>query len=91
MATTRDDVVTWLLESDDIMDLNSIADIIRTHRASLGVQAGLAFKTGDKVSFDAKTRGVITGVFMRQLQKNAKVKADSGAIWTVSPTCLRKV
>jgi hypothetical protein len=90
MSVTRDDVVKWLLESDDIQDLDSIDDIIRTHRASLGVRMGMVFKPGDRVIFDAKTRGIITGTFMKLNQKNAKVKADSGAVWTVAPMHLRK-
>lgn len=91
MATTRDDVVKWLLECDDVEDLHSISDIIRIHRTSIGVQAGLSFKPGDAVYFDAKTRGIITGKFIKQNQKNAKVRADNGVVWTVPPIVLKKV
>jgi Holliday junction resolvasome RuvABC DNA-binding subunit len=44
------------------------------------------------VSFDAKTRGIITGEITKVNRKTVKVKADGvGFMWSVSPSLLKKV
>ena len=86
MAMTSD-VQNWVLAADD-QDLEQLMRLIQLRRNSLSIKAGLAFKPGDKVWFDAKRRGIIYGTFIKLNQKNAKVKATNGMTWTVSPSLL---
>lgn len=39
--------------------------------------------TGKNVKFDAKSRGIITGVIMKVNQKTVRVRTDSGVVWNV--------
>jgi hypothetical protein len=49
-----------------------------------------AFKIGDKVKFDAKTRGIKEGVVIRKSKKTIQVLVGA-TTWKVSPSLLRKV
>lgn len=51
----------------------------------------LEFKKGDKVKFNAKSRGLQTGVVTKINSKTIAVKADTGVTWKVSPNLLQKV
>jgi len=49
-----------------------------------------AFKIGDKVTFDAKTRGIKEGVVIRKSKKTIQVLVGP-VTWKVSPSLIRKV
>ena len=49
-----------------------------------------AFKIGDKVTFDAKTRGIKTGILVKKKAKTFQVLVGS-VNWKVTPTLLKKV
>lgn len=48
------------------------------------------FKIGDTVTFDAKTRGVKTGILIKKNAKTFQVLVGS-VNWKVSPSLLKKV
>lgn len=90
---TFDDVKSWI-NTATMSEIESLMNMIKARRNLIGIQTGLSFKAGDRVFFDAKNldaknRGIVKGVFLKQNQKNAKVQADNGAIWTVSPHLLK--
>lgn len=90
MNMTYDDVRQWILSNADKDQLDQLSSLIRSRRDNLGIAAALSFKAGDPVWFDAKTRGIVRGKFISLSRKNAKVQADGGGIWTVSPHLLNK-
>jgi hypothetical protein len=45
---------------------------------------------GDKVTFDAKTRGIKTGILVKKNAKTFQVLVGS-VTWKVTPTLLKKV
>lgn len=80
---TSEEVQTWIMTKADDADLKLLQEVI-------GMKLRLQFKVGDKVWFDAKTRGIIRGVVTKMNAKSAKVRTDLGVMWTVSPTLLNK-
>lgn len=80
---TSEDVQTWIMTKADDGDLKLLQEVI-------GMKLRLQFKVGDKVWFDAKTRGIIRGVITKMNAKSAKVRTDAGVQWTVSPGLLQK-
>jgi len=88
--TTFDDVKVYVLTQASAQELDTLIDYYKARRKNLGVAVGLSFKAGDLVWFDARTKGIIKGKFVRQMNKNAEVISDSGVTWKVSPQLLRK-
>lgn len=85
---TFDDVKSWI-NTATMSEIDTLMSMIKARRNLIGIQTGLSFKAGDRVFFDTKNRGIVKGVFLKQNQKNAKVQADGGAIWTVTPHLLQ--
>jgi hypothetical protein len=83
------DVHLWVFTEATLEQLNSLSEAIQMRRKNLGIQKGLSFKPGDPVWFDAGSRGIIKGTFVKQMQKNAKVKSETGTNWTVAPALLK--
>lgn len=83
MDITSEDVQTWILSKATDTDLTLLRDII-------SMKMRIQFKVGDKVWFDAKTRGIVKGVISKMNAKTAKVRTDLGVQWTVSPQLLQK-
>ena len=90
MATSFDDVKAWV-QSASLEDLSSLSELTKLRRSVLSLNVGYSFRPGDRVSFDAKERGIIQGVFIKQNHKNAKVKADNGVEWQVAPLLLKAI
>lgn len=86
--TNFDDVKSWV-KTATASDIEDLISVIKARRTLLGIQAGLSFKTGDRVLFNTRNRGIIKGTFVKQNQKNAKVRADNGVTWTVSPNLIQ--
>ncbi len=89
--TTFDDVKMFILTKASAEELKVIIDYYKLRHKSLGVAIGHSFQPGDPVWFDAKTRGIIKGKFVRMKSKNAEVLSETGVRWTVGPQALRKV
>ena len=83
MDITSEDMQTWLMTKADASDLNLIRDIV-----SMKLQ--MQYRVGDKVWFDAKSRGIVRGTVIKMNAKSAKVRTDLGVAWTVSPQFLQK-
>jgi len=58
---------------------------MRTHEKML------AFRVGDRISFETEGRGVLFGVLVRYNQKTVSVLTEDGEQWKVSPGLLRRV
>ncbi len=86
-----------LRELKSFEDVKLVYGMLRERQMQLSravaVHAQEAFRSGDRVEFNAKKRGgaVVRGVVTGILPKNIKVRADGGTVWTVFPTFLRKV
>ena len=73
-------------------EVNTIINLIKERQREIARQESRKFTVGDRVSFDAKTRGIITGEITKVNRKTVKVKADGvGFMWVVSPSLLKKV
>ena len=83
MDITSEDVQTWLMTKADASDLNLIREIVT-------MKLQMQFRVGDKVWFDAKTRGIVRGTVIKMNAKSAKIRTDLGVAWTVSPQFLQK-
>lgn len=82
MDITTDDVHSWVMKADET-ELRLLQEVI-------SLKLRLSFKVGDKVKFDAKTRGIIHGTVSKMNAKSAKVLSDKGMTWNVSPQFLEK-
>lgn len=83
MDLTSEEVQTWIMSKADEGDLRLLQEVI-------ALKLRLQFKVGDKVKFDAKTRGIIHGTITKMNAKSVKVRTDAGVTWNVSPTFLEK-
>lgn len=83
MEVTSEDVQNWVMTKADATDLKLIQEVI-------SMKLRFEFRVGDKVWFDAKTRGIIKGTIIKMNAKSAKVRTDTGVAWTVSPQFLQK-
>lgn len=78
------------LSEAELRDLNHrIVARLRLLRDVKAHEAMLAFRVGDRVSFES-TSGTVTGVITRYNRKTVGLMADSGHQWNVSPNYLRK-
>lgn len=82
MDITTDDVHSWVMKADEV-ELRLLQEVI-------SLKLRLSFKVGDKVKFDAKTRGIIHGTVSKMNAKSAKVLSSNGMVWNVSPQFLEK-
>lgn len=83
MDVNVDDIHTWIMTKADDTDLRLLQEVI-------ALKLRLQFRIGDKVKFDAKTRGMVHGTITKMNAKSVKVKTDAGVTWTVSPQFLEK-
>jgi len=51
----------------------------------------MTFRKGQRVEFDARSRGIVKGVITKINTKSVKVLADSGMKWNVSPMFLKVI
>lgn len=72
-------------------ELNQVVEAIKLQRTWLTRQQTAQIRPGDRVEFDAKTRGYIRGVVTKVNTKTVQVRADgSGTIWKVHASLLKK-
>lgn len=82
-----------LLQIHKLMDSLSAEDLMFVAQSAAARAKGKTWnelKIGDKVSFDAKTRGLKHGVLIKKNSKTYQVLVGS-VTWKVSPTLLKKV
>lgn len=79
------------LTETELVDLNHrICARIRLLREVRAHEQMLAFRVGDRVSFDGHRGERVTGVVTRYNRKTVTVVTDAGRQWNVAPTFLKK-
>lgn len=81
-----------LLDNLSAEDLTTVAKSAMIRARTM---VNIDLKIGDEVQFDAKTRGVKTGILIKKNPKTSKVlvedKTGRRVTWTVTSTLLKKV
>ncbi len=81
------------IRTADQETLNTIIAEIKARQRSMQKEIATNFTIGDKVTFNAKRRGIVEGLITKVNQKTIKVKQTNGlhTTWSVSPSLLKKV
>lgn len=87
---TFDDVKAYIYTQASANDLKIINDYCNMRYKHIGATVGNSFQPGDRIWFDAKSKGIIRGKFVRMKTKNAEIISDSGVRWSVFPNFLNK-
>ena len=74
----------------DTAELTALFRAVKEQRRKLDARATFTLQVGDKVSFDAKTRGIITGTVEKVNHKTVSVMSSTGIRWKVSASMLKK-
>ncbi len=77
-----------ITDPDTMRQALHIFNLRQRYLQSLGA---MAFRVGQRVEFDARTRGIVKGVIQKINTKSIKVLADSGMRWNVSPMFLKVI
>lgn len=67
---------------------NHMRDLVRQFTDIEASQVKRQLRVGDRVWFDAKTRGIVRGTVVKINPTTVKVRADGGVNWKVYPTFL---
>ena len=79
------------LTEPELIDLNRrIIERLRLLQQMRAHRQMLAFKVGDRVTFQADGRGTVEGMLTRYNRKSVTVITDDGQHWNVSPALLSK-
>lgn len=84
------DVKMFILTKATQQEITELYDYARARTAELGALNAAQFKKDDPVCFDGGRQGMISGTFVRLLQKNAIIKDTWGREWRVAPHFLQK-
>ena len=80
------------LTEEELIDLNRrIVERLRLLQQMRAHRQMLAFKIGDRVTFQADGRGTVEGMLTRYNRKSVTIITDDGHHWNVSPALLSKV
>jgi hypothetical protein len=81
------------IRTADQETLSAIIKEIKARQRSMQQEIATSFTIGDKVTFDARRRGIVEGLITKVNQKTVKVKQTNGlqTTWSVSPSLLKKV
>src|ERR687886_853936 len=80
------------LTEPELIDLNRrIVERLRLLQQMRAHRQMLAFKIGDRVTFQADGRGTVEGMLTRYNRKSVTIITDDGHHWNVSPALLSKV
>jgi hypothetical protein len=72
--------------------LNQVTEAVRDHGTWLIREATRSLMIGDTVTFDAKTRGIITGTVSKINLKTVLVKCNrTGGNWKVASSLIKKI
>jgi len=81
-----------LIYQMDHDELNQVIEAIKLKRTHLARQASRSLMVGDTVSFDAKTRGVVTGTVTKVNRKTVQVRCNrTQGLWKVTASMLTQV
>lgn len=91
MNTTLVNFEKALSAISDADTLNMAWKLMKIRQNSIGAFNAMAFRVGQRVTFDARSRGIVKGVITKINGKSIKVLADSGMPWKVSASLLTLV
>ena len=73
-------------------EINQVIEAIKLQRTYLARSASRSLMVGDTVSFDAKTRGRITGQVIKVNRKTVQVRCNrTQGLWKVTASMLTQV
>lgn len=73
-------------------EINQVIEAIKLQRTYLARSASRSLMVGDTVSFDAKTRGIITGQVVKINSKTVQVRCNrTQGLWKVTASMLKQV
>ena len=73
-------------------EINQVVEAIKLQRTYNARQTARALTVGDTVSFDARTRGVITGTVTKINTKTVQVRCNrTQGMWKVTASMLKQV
>jgi len=80
------------LTESELIDLNHrVVARLRMFAELRAHSSMLAFKVGERVSFEAEDGRPITGMLVRYNKKTVSLVTDDGHRWNVSPALLKRV
>jgi len=83
IVESRIDQFKTLLSQMDNEEMKQALPIFKRAMKRASSDTASNFRIGDKVKFDAKTRGIIRGIVVKRNQRTAKVQTEGGTTWTV--------
>ena len=73
-------------------EINQVVEAIKLQRTYNARQTARALTVGDTVSFDARTRGVITGTVTKINTKTVQVRCNrTQGMWKVTASMLKQI
>ena len=95
MALSHNDLNTLqrIMDKAEPGDWKVINQIMRDASNNMQTKAIVAIRAdvGDKVEWDSKTGSTLRGKIQKINRKTIIVKTETGSLWKVSPSMLRKV
>lgn len=79
-----------LIASMNFDDIRKMYNLLSARTEMLQQQAKCKFDIGDYVKFNSKYGEQVRGTITKINQKTIKMKAESGMVWTVSPSLLSR-
>lgn len=86
---TFEEICDFVLKYASIDQLDRLNNLQRTRRDYLSHVSAMAFNIGDKVSFDAGSKGMQYGRIIKINNKTIKIDCF-GLVWNVEPSLLKK-
>jgi len=84
--------ITAIRNIETSAELDQLIEAFKLQRTYLARQTARTLMVGDTVSFDAKTRGVITGTVTKINTKTVQVRCNrTQGLWKVTASILKQI
>jgi len=84
--------ITAIRNIETSAELDQLIEAFKLQRTYLARQSARSLMVGDTVTFDAKTRGVITGTVTKVNRKTVQVRCNrTQGLWKVTASALTQV
>lgn len=84
--------ITAIRAIETSAELDQLIEAFKLQRTYLARQSARSLMVGDTVSFDARTRGVITGTVIKINRKTVQVRCNrTQGLWKVTASILKQV